>query len=146
MNVSTLKTTIYHHQQPFCFRLFEFYQTKVEKTLGVIGLFFNLICLYIFSRPCMHKNVNGHMVKYLLIKSAGYAGRLDAVERLYSQMTHIGPTPTAITFVHLFSISRSFYALHFLQRFFFLVAFFFTKVISSTKCVAPAYLSMIQST
>ena len=39
----------------------------------------------------------------LVIKAAGAAGRMDAVEQLYSQMMSIGPTPTSITFVHLFA-------------------------------------------
>lgn len=39
----------------------------------------------------------------LLIKAAGMSGRLHVVEQLYNQMVNIGPTPTAITFVHLFS-------------------------------------------
>ena len=39
----------------------------------------------------------------LVIKAAGAAGRMDAVEQLYDQMTSMGPTPTSITFVHLFA-------------------------------------------
>ena len=39
----------------------------------------------------------------LLIKAAGTAGRLNVVEQLYGQMLNIGPQPTSITFVHLFS-------------------------------------------
>lgn len=39
----------------------------------------------------------------LLIKAAGISGQLHIVEELYHQMVTMGPTPTAITFVHLFS-------------------------------------------
>ncbi len=39
----------------------------------------------------------------LVIKAAGAAGRLETVEQLYSQMMSIGPSPTSITFVHLFA-------------------------------------------
>ena len=39
----------------------------------------------------------------LLIKAAGSGGRLDKAEELYDQMKRIGPQPTSITYVHLFS-------------------------------------------
>ena len=39
----------------------------------------------------------------LVIKAAGAAGQMEAVEQLYSQMMSIGPSPTSITFVHLFA-------------------------------------------
>lgn len=39
----------------------------------------------------------------LVIKAAGAAGQMQAVEQLYSQMISIGPSPTSITFVHLFA-------------------------------------------
>lgn len=52
-----------------CSTLLDVYESYAEVPLNLLGLILNLLNVYAFSQRCMHKNINGHAINYLLLKS-----------------------------------------------------------------------------
>lgn len=60
---------MYEEEEQFCNSVMNIYSTYVERLIGGMGCFLNIICILVLLHPTIRNHKNSHMFKYLLLKS-----------------------------------------------------------------------------
>ena len=109
-----------------CNLAYQFYVVHVASFMGAIGFVFNILCCIVFAQKSIHKNIKGHMFKYLLFKSI-----FDALSLFFRLL------------IPVFMCESCFYTAYYITQLFYLVIEFylgFVCLLCSMFCELAAHV------